>query len=183
MLTRMQWQELQNDNWTHLWQRAGFLGTLKTLCKWSELAQLSNFHAILNVICKKNRWGPKTAAIGPGFSQFSFASGCKWLEVKLYDLRMNTCELLIACRRNRGICNLFSQYHWKSSVKRNEALIETVVNIDGGSEEMQCKIGWRIWCSHMPHGSGNEWIVFAGSGVTQEALLKEVTLKEGKQRH
>ena len=24
----------------------------------------------------------------------------------------------------------------------------------------------------MPHGSGNEWIVFAGSGVTQESLIE-----------
>ena len=67
-----------------------------------------------------------------------------------------------------------------SSIPRNEALLETVVNLDASLKEMWFGIGRRIWCSHVCLGSGKYWIVPCKERMTQEPLLERTHTERKK---
>ena len=130
-------------------QFQGFLETLSD-CQWRGLPHQRMLSVNNKVNWNTNMWKQKTAAPGPDFLVRFILY---WIA---FDLRKNgrfRAVYLLICansiQETVGIYHLLSHYHWNSSVKRNRAHVETLVNFDGFPEEMQCKIGKRICCSHI----------------------------------
>ena len=149
-------------------------GTLQASCKHSHflcqrrgLPHLSTFLMKLKVNWKIKMWTQKTTALVPGL----YLRVCyQWLAC---DILMNKVRIWGWINvsfygehsgGSQGIHSLLNQYQWSSSGRRNGALFETLVNVDGPPQEMECRFGWSITtrfgsCSHIYWVSGKKCIV------------------------